>query len=37
MYDELIVECLLFPDKMIKGETITDEDRNDVAINRREK
>ena len=28
MYDELVVKCLHFPDKMIKGETITDDDRN---------
>jgi len=30
MYDKLIVECLHFPDKMIKGEIITDDDRNDA-------
>ncbi len=27
MYDKLIVECLHFPDKMIKGENITDNDK----------
>ena len=30
MYDKLIVECLHFPDKMIKDETITDDDRNEA-------